>query len=158
MNMRAKYYIHLIPDSNKRLTILDIGCAEGRLLKSFLNYGSECFGVEHPSYPEERFISKDRITYVRNDLDSINLDEGSFDLIFLWHVLEHMDDPSSVIKKLSELLSPEGMLVLAVPNFACPEAHSFKQSWFHLDIPWHKYHFDISSLRYISSIFLIDTE
>jgi SAM-dependent methyltransferase len=150
MNIRAKYYIHLIPDPNKRPMILDVGCAEGRLLKAFLDCGCECFGIEHPTYPEERFLYKDRITYLRNELDCIDLDKGSFDLIFLWHVLEHMDDPSFVIKKLSELLNPDGMLILAVPNFACPEANSFKGSWFHLDVPWHKYHFNINSLRYLS--------
>ncbi|MFC1862354.1 class I SAM-dependent methyltransferase [Thermodesulfobacteriota bacterium] len=150
MKMRARYYLSLIPKSDERPKILDVGCAEGRLLKSFLEYGCECFGIEHPAYPEHRFLCRDRITYFCENLDSIYMEEKSFDLIFLWHVLEHMDDPSSVMKRLTELLSPEGLLILAVPNFPCPEAHFFKQSWFHLDIPWHKYHFNERSLEYIS--------
>lgn len=150
MNMRVQYYLSLIPRSDKRPKILDVGCAEGRLLKAFSDSGCECFGIEHPAYPTKRFIDRDRITYLRNDLGSIQLEKGSFDLIFLWHVLEHMDDPNIVLRSLTGLLSPRGLLILSVPNFACSEAHYFKESWFHLDVPWHKYHFNMDSLKYVS--------
>jgi 2-polyprenyl-3-methyl-5-hydroxy-6-metoxy-1,4-benzoquinol methylase len=149
--MRAKRYLSLIPKSIKHPRVLDIGCAEGRLLQSFLEYGCDCYGIEHKSYPCERFLDIDRITYLSGDVDSIELEKGNFDIIVLWHVLEHMDNPDNVIKRIYELLSPEGIVIIAVPNFSCSEAVIFKEYWFHLDIPWHKYHFSKKSLQYLFS-------
>jgi SAM-dependent methyltransferase len=150
MRMRAKYYLSLVPGSVQTPKILDIGCAEGRLLRSFLEYGCQCWGIEHPSYPTQRFLNSDRIVYLQGDLQSINLPEGMFDLIFLWHVLEHMDDPKLIMGRLYDLLSPKGAIILAVPNFSSMEARRFKQFWFHLDIPWHKYHFNERSIGYLA--------
>jgi len=61
--------------------------------------------------------------------------------------LEHMDNPGAVMKRMHRLLSPEGILVLAVPNFSSLEAKRFKDSWFHLDILWHKYHFSHTAME-----------
>lgn len=149
MRSRAKYYLSFIPHSIQTPKILDVGCSEGRLLKSFLEYGCQCWGLEHPSFPTQRFLSSDRIVYLQGDLEAVNLAEGTFDLVFLWHVLEHMDDPHLVINQLCKLLAPEGALVLVVPNFSGMEARRFNQFWFHLDIPWHKYHFNERSMRYL---------
>ena len=149
MRMRAKRYLSLIPDSTQTPKILDVGCAEGRLLKSFLEYGCQCWGIEHPSYPAQRFFDSDRIVYLQGDLHAINLPEGEFDLIFLWHALEHMDNPQLIMSRLHKLLAPKGAIIMAVPNFSSVEARRFKQFCFHLDIPWHKYHFNERSIRYL---------
>jgi len=149
MRMRAKHYLSLIPDSVQPPKILDVGCAEGRLLQSFLEYGCQCWGIEHPSYPAQRFLDSDRIIYLQGDLHAMNLPEGAFDLIFLWHALEHMDNPQLVMSRLHTLLAPRGTIIIAVPNFSSMEARRFKQYWFHLDIPWHKYHFNEKSIRYL---------
>jgi len=148
--IRARTYLSMISESIKRPKILDIGCAEGRLLQSFLAYGCDCYGVEHPSYPQKRFLNPDRIKYFVGNLDFLDLEERSFDIIILWHVLEHMDNPNNVISRVYDLLAPDGIFVLAVPNFSGIEAKIFKQLWFHLDIPWHKYHFTKSSLQYLT--------
>jgi SAM-dependent methyltransferase len=83
---------------------------------------------------------------LQEDWERIQLPVGSFDLVFLWHALEHMDDPGSVMGKISKLLAPTGLLVLVVPNGSGYEARRFKKSWFHLDVPWHKYHFSRDAL------------
>jgi 2-polyprenyl-3-methyl-5-hydroxy-6-metoxy-1,4-benzoquinol methylase len=146
---RAKKYLSMISASVQRPKILDIGCAEGRLLNSFLEYGCECYGTEHLSYPKKRFLNSGRIKYFIGDLESFDLKERSFNVIILWHVLEHLDDPDHVIRKAYNLLSPNGIIVIAVPNFSSIDSRAFKQSWFHLDIPWHKYHFTKDSLQYL---------
>jgi SAM-dependent methyltransferase len=147
--MRTKRYLSLIPKPVKHPRVLDIGCAEGRLLQSFLEYGCDCYGIEHKSYPCERFLDVDRITYLSGDVDSIELEKGAFDIIILWHVLEHMDNPDDIIKRICDLLAPEGIVVIAVPDFSYSEAAIFKGNWFHLDIPWHKYHFTKKSFQYL---------
>ncbi len=149
MRIRAKYYLSFIPDSVQTRKILDVGCAEGRLLRSLLEHGCECWGIEHPSYPAQRFLNGDRIVYLQGDLRAINLSEGAFDLIFLWHTLEHMDNPQLTMSRLYELLAPKGAIIMAIPNFSSMEARRFKQFWFHLDIPWHRYHFNERSIRYL---------
>ena len=149
MRVRSKHYLSLIPDSTQTPKILDVGCAEGRLLKSFREYGCRCWGIEHPSYPAQRFLDSDRIVYMQGDLHAMNLPEGAFDLIFLWHALEHMDNPQLIMSRLHTLLAPKGTIILAVPNFSSLEARRFKQFWFHLDIPWHKYHFSEKSIKYL---------
>lgn len=148
--IRARSYLSMLPKSGKRPRILDIGCAEGRLLQSFLSRGCDCYGVEHPLYPEKRFLNSDKIKYFVGDLESLDLEDRSFHIIILWHVLEHMDNPDSIISRVRDLLAPEGIFVLAVPNFSSVEIKIFKQLWFHLDLPWHKYHFTKKSLRYVT--------
>ena len=150
MRKRAKHYLSLISNSIQTPKILDVGCAEGRLLKSFLEYGCQCWGIEHPSYPAQRFLNKDRIVYIQGDLQTINFPEEQFDLIFLWHALEHMDNPQLVMNRLKGLLAPKGAIIVSVPNFSSIEARRFRQFWFHLDIPWHKYHFNEKSIRFLA--------
>ena len=150
MHRRAKKYLSLVSHTFQRPKVLDVGCAEGRLLKSFLEYGCQCWGIEHPSYPAYRFLDKDRILYIQGDLQDINFRKGQFDLIFLWHTLEHMDNPQLVMNRLCGLLAPKGAIIVAVPNFSSIEAQRFKQFWFHLDIPWHKYHFNERSIRFLA--------
>lgn len=149
MQARAEKYLRLVPNTVKKPRILDVGCAEGRLLRAFLEKGCECRGVEHPDYPEKRFRETERITYLKGNLDELVLDKDGFDLIFLWHVLEHLDEPDQTLRRLCEILRPEGRIILAVPNFASLERRCFKENWFHLDVPWHKWHFSEKSLRYL---------
>jgi hypothetical protein len=60
-----------------------------------------------------------------------------------------MDDPQLIMSRLYKLLAPNGAMIMAIPNFSSMEARRFKQFWFHLDIPWHKYHFNERSIRYL---------
>lgn len=149
-SIRAKRYLSIVPKSVRQPKVLDIGCAEGRLLKSFLEYGCDCYGIEHGSYPVERFLDSDRITYLVGNIDTLELELASFDIIIMWHVLEHVDFPDRVISIVNDLLKPDGIFILAVPNFYSTEAKIFKQIWFHLDIPWHKYHFTKKSVGYLA--------
>ena len=147
--IRAGKYLSMIRVSDRRPKILDIGCAEGRLLRSFLQCGCDCYGIEHSSYPKERFLDSDRIKYLTGDLSSFELNKEFFDIIIMWHVLEHMEDPLRITGIIHELLRPDGIFILAVPNFSSIEAGIFKDRWFHLDIPWHKYHFTERALQYL---------
>jgi len=96
MKLRVKYYLSRIPNTIEKAMILDVGCGEGRLLNAFLDYGCECWGIEHPYFPIKRFLNRENIFYFQGDLLSLDLPEGAFDMIFMWHVLEHLDDPVSV--------------------------------------------------------------
>lgn len=149
MKLRAGYFLSMLSASVRKPKILDVGCAEGRLLNAFLEYGCECWGIEHPLYPTRRFLNSDKITYLQDDFQAIDFDKETFDMIILWHVLEHMDDPVLIMQRLYKWLTSKGVMIVAVPNLSSMEARAFKQSWFHLDIPWHKYHFNEKSITYL---------
>ena len=151
MRSRVRNCLQFISDVVEKPKVLDVGCAEGRFLNAFFEYGCECWGVEHPFFPSKRFLNRDGIFYQVGDLCEINLPDKAFNLIIIWHVLEHLDDPHQVMRRLYELLAPNGVIFLAVPNFSSIEARKFLQSWFHLDIPWHKYHFNDKSIKYMTS-------
>ncbi len=134
---------------NKPFKILDIGCGRGNLLKSLKRLGCDCHGIEREefqlsSYPQD-------IHLYRKNLEDIPFDAGSFDAVVIWHVLEHVDNPVSTIREASRILKSGGLLAIAVPNFGSLQASIFGKSWFHLDLPRHRYHFNPDTLLRILS-------
>lgn len=124
--------------------ILDMGCGRGNLLMSLKRLGCECHGVERNEFPADDLPRG--IEFHTGKLSDIAFDEGSFDAIIIWHVLEHIDDPVSLISEASRILRHDGLLAIAVPNFGSIQAKFFKKDWFHLDLPRHIYHFTPGTL------------
>ncbi len=80
------------------------------------------------------------------DFLAVPLAPGTFDVVQLWHVLEHCADPVAALRQAHALLRPGGLLVLAVPNFESLQARLAGRHWFHLDIPRHTVHFRAGAL------------
>ena len=127
--------------------VLDIGCGRGITLFQMKEAGWETFGVE---------LSETAATHARALLgDSVQVGDvltapwarASFDVVILWHVLEHLPDPVSVVARCRELLRPDGLLVVAVPNFESLQRLAAGRFWFHLDVPRHYGHFGTERLR-----------
>ena len=70
----------------------------------------------------------------------------SFDLVTLWHVLEHVYDPVGVLTQIRRLLKPGGLLMLEVPNFASACSVMFRWSWAPLESPRHLFQFTPGTL------------
>ena len=79
------------------------------------------------------------------DLTKIE-DEGCFDVITLWHSLEHIHDISKLYFHINRLLSKDGILLIAVPNLQAPERSFYSNKWAAFDAPRHLYHFHAGSL------------
>jgi SAM-dependent methyltransferase len=119
--------------------ILDIGCGRGTLLKILKRMRCECYGLERAEFPGD---GPDRgIHFYSGKLIDISFEESFFDTVIIWHVIEHVDDPILMIQETARILRPGGVLVIAVPNFGSFQAGIFRESWFHLDLPRHRYHF-----------------
>lgn len=131
--------------SEEPVRVLDIGCGRANLLKAFKRNGCQCFGVERSDFPEDPALQDIKI-YKQDFLD-VTLEENSFDIVVIWHVLEHLTDPASTLKKVSKILKPDGKLIVAVPNFGSLQRRLFGKHWFHLDLPRHTYHFSLQSLQ-----------
>ena len=88
--------------------------------------------------------------YVNNK--SIDINKRKFNLITLWHSLEHIHDLDALFSKIDDILISKGKLILAVPNFDAPEREYFPDDWKAYDIPRHLYHFNSNSLNRLLEI------
>jgi len=122
--------------------ILDVGCGDGSFLNLMKRSGWEVFGVE-TSEIGNRLCEQKKIN-VRRDVD---FQDDFFDVITLWHSLEHMKNPLGILQKLHRVLSKTGILLVSVPNIESMEYSLFKRFWFHLDLPRHLCHFSPRTLK-----------
>lgn len=140
--------------------VLDIGCGVGDFLHVMENKGWETTGIE-PS-ADAIAIAKTRMNaqlFAPEDIDKLG--DESFDLITMWHVLEHVDDLKNEIAHLERLLKKGGRLVLALPNFKSYDANYYKEHWAAYDVPRHLNHFCRQSIDNVfknSQLTLIKTD
>lgn len=101
--------------------MLDIGCASGNILRSFgaAYPGWRLHGLEHNDQWRSTVMRTPNVDGFYSDLDALagELQDERFDLIVMSHVLEHILDPATYLKKLRGLLSDDGVLYVAVPDF-----------------------------------------
>ncbi len=142
-NLAFKYR-KIKKQKNKPGRILDIGCATGEFLDKFQNKGWHCTGVEVALQARE--ITTRRNIQVFPSIHDIPGETEKFDLITMWHVLEHVHDLQNTVAKIDSLLDDDGLLVIAVPNIESHDAQEYKQNWIALDTPRHLYHFSNKSM------------
>jgi SAM-dependent methyltransferase len=87
------------------------------------------------------------IRLTEGDLLHTHFPDSSFEIVTLWHVMEHLPHPVETLKRIRALLKPGGILVTAVPNFDSVQAQVFRSRWYHLEVPRHLYHFTPTTLR-----------
>lgn len=128
-------------------TILDVGAGTGDFLKVCANNGWSVSGVE----PNINAINKaaEKGVFLEENLD--DLEDTTFDVITLWHVLEHVENLSDYICKIISLLSENGKLVIAVPNFKSYDAKYYKEFWAAYDVPRHLWHFSQTTIHKLFS-------
>ena len=132
--------------------LLDVGCGTGDFLLNCKTNGWKVEGVEPNNNAKNLAKSKLAInqpSVVYTDLSEIN--SKQFDVITLWHVLEHVPNLSAYILNLKLLLKPNGVLVIAVPNYKSYDANYYKQFWAAFDVPRHLWHFSKKSIQLLFS-------
>ena len=143
--------------------ILDVGCGYGGLLATLADHGHGrkiCAAIE-PSATCQRHLNKDsRIQIIGDNIEQSWPDnDGPFNLIILRHVLEHLADPAACLKKISENLSEDGLLYLAVPDMMNAKG-SLEKYWFRAV---HTFYFSRATLEHVCrtaglSVLLIRSE
>ena len=130
-----------------RGTLLDLGAGTGDFLKVARDRGWRISGVE----PNEkaRVIAKTKNIDLQESIDAVG--GQKFDVVTLWHVLEHLPDLERTIHKIEQLVKEEGTLIIAVPNFNSFDAKHYKKFWAAFDVPRHLWHFSQNSIRRIFS-------
>ncbi|MEG5137093.1 MULTISPECIES: class I SAM-dependent methyltransferase [unclassified Microcoleus] len=130
--------------------ILEIGCANGKLLEEFKVDGHKVWGVE----PDRQalFFAKERnldVYYGTAESLPPEITSRKYDIIIMNHVLEHTLDPLLALRNTMDLLVDGGKLVMEVPNNSCMALKASGIAWLHLDVPRHLYFFTADSLRAI---------
>lgn len=122
-------------------SILDIGCGRGEFLKECERNGFVTEGVEKNLPPE--FKNKN---ILKIDIEKNRLPEKKYDAITFYHSLEHMRDPAKVLRKIRDSLKDKGIVIVQVPNIDSLQFKIFKGRWFHLFLPFHRYHFSTETI------------
>ncbi len=146
MNLKHKYKL-----ASKGLGIgkmLDIGCGVGDFLHTAELHGWECTGVE-PSEDAKVIAQKRTKAKIFSSEDLESLPNGCFDLITMWHVLEHVDDLKWQITQLQRLIKENGRIVIALPNYKSYDGQYYKEHWAAYDVPRHLNHFNKTTLTKI---------
>jgi SAM-dependent methyltransferase len=125
---------------------LDFGAGNGAFARAMAASGFDAVGLEPFSLGATE--TSPGLQLVRAPLAEAAAALGSFDVITLWHVLEHLDDPVPVLQQLATMLRPGGAIVVCVPNERSWQRRAFRRSWFHLDPPRHLIHFDDATLAH----------
>lgn len=126
--------------------ILDIGCATGQFLNEFKVRGWDCIGVEPD--PDARTFAETKYHLKVLSEERVNeLEDQSFDVISMWHVLEHVSDLDQRMMDLKRLIKANGILFIALPNIESWDAQHYAQHWAGLDVPRHLYHFNKASVK-----------
>lgn len=135
------------------LKVLDVGCAAGFFLRVMREEGHDVRGVE---------VSEDIASHAIEHLGAENVhvgfldalqpgqegfETGSFDLITLWDVVEHVPDPQALLNQLRRLLKPCGALILETQNVESTFASLLGRRWQHYKHEEHLYHFSPSTIR-----------
>ena len=126
-------------------TLLDIGSGTGDFLKLAKDNGWEAKGVEPNA--AARNLAKQKNLEVFETIDVLS--GQTYDVITLWHVLEHLPNLELATQKIAHLLKPGGTLVVAVPNFNSYDAKYYKRYWAAYDTPRHLWHFSKTSMAKI---------
>lgn len=119
---------------------LDVGCGNGDSLADLRKLGWDVYGTDLSAAAVALVRSKG-ITVHQGDLASARFPDGFFDVVTLWHVLEHLPEPREELAEIRRILRADGLLVVEVPNIASPTFRLCGARWFPLDVPRHLQHF-----------------
>ena len=142
-NYSIKKKVTLIRRLNKSSgKLLDIGAGTGDFLVAAKKNKWEISGVEVNE--NARVLAKGKSVLLENSIEKFT--GQTFDVITMWHVLEHISNYEEILDKCHTLLNASGVLLIAVPNYKSFDAQYYKQNWAAYDVPRHLWHFSRNSL------------
>ena len=141
---RKLKYIESITHGKK---ILDIGCGTGQFLCIAKDRGWETYGIEPSAKASEYAQKKFGLKVLTKKLEEAELPDKYFDVITMWHSLEHIPDPSGSLQAINRSLKDNGLLVISLPNISSFDAKYYGKLWRGLSIPFHLYHYSPKTLR-----------
>ena len=136
--INVKYKLSLLKKGGPKL--LDYGAGSGFFVNYANTKGYDAFGYE----PVNK-TKNSRIYNKKTDFES-----KKYDIITLWHVLEHTKNPVRLLKDLKKILKTNGVVVVALPNTDSYDNLIYKKYWSGYDVPRHLYHFNRGSFGFLA--------
>lgn len=138
-----KKKVQLINLESTKGKLLDIGAGTGDFLVAAQKEGWQATGIE-PSAKAKAIALNKGVQFA----DSLStLESHSFDVITMWHVLEHVPNLDEYLTELKRLIKPSGTIVIAVPNFKSFDANYYGKFWAAFDVPRHIWHFSKTAIE-----------
>lgn len=117
--------------------LLDVGCGSGTLIGILKEYGFRVRGVDYSAEAAQVAREENGVDVAVGSIHDASFPPGSFDLVTLFHVLEHVTNPREVLAEVFRIVKPSGAVVLQVPNIDSWQFKMFGAKWYGLDIPRH---------------------
>lgn len=127
-------------------SLLDIGAGTGAFLHTMQMAGWDVTGLEPADTARDAAQQQFQLS-LHPSAHLFELPDARFDIITMWHVLEHVHDLHGYLSKIRRLLKPQGKLFIAVPNVESQDALHYGAGWAAYDVPRHLYHFSPDSMR-----------
>ena len=140
--------------------LLDIGCGTGDFLYFCQQNNWKITGVEPNKNARDLAAKKlDLNNSISESVEVLMKDQSKrFDVITMWHVLEHVPNLEAYISYLKKLLKPNGRLIIAVPNYKSYDAKYYGKFWAAFDVPRHLWHFSQKSIKLLFFKFDMELE
>lgn len=130
-------------------SLLDIGSGTGSFLHTMQSAGWNVTGIEPDDIARKNALSLHQIdTFPPERIAS--LASNSFDIITMWHVLEHVHGLENQMNELHRLLKDSGKIFIAVPNHTSYDAKHYGAFWAAWDVPRHLYHFSPEAMEFLA--------
>ncbi|MCG2725693.1 MAG: class I SAM-dependent methyltransferase [Elusimicrobia bacterium] len=130
--------------------ILDIGCGAGGFLSDMQKEGWAVYGCDLDSNICDTAKNSTGLKNIyTGDVLFLDFPDNFFDVITLWHVLEHLTNPKDTLRKINKLLKDGGILIVESPDFSSIQSKFFKDKWFSLDLPRHIHQFSPKTVKKI---------
>ncbi|MBI4232826.1 MAG: class I SAM-dependent methyltransferase [Chloroflexi bacterium] len=121
--------------------LLDVGCGLGEFLAVARGHGWEGEGIEPSEFAAQSARERHRLNVHTGTLDSVPLRAGSYDVVTLYDVIEHIPEPRPFLSRVFQLLRAGGLLHLVTPNIDSPSARLLGKRWYHLKPREHLHYF-----------------
>jgi len=127
--------------------ILDIGCGAGFFLKAAKDKGWYEFGVELSKWAYN-YCKKEGLNVYNTSIEDAKFPKNFFDVITLWDVIEHIENPTVLLENVNALLKKDGILVLNTPDIGSLSAKIMGKNWLNL-MAMHIFYFDRKTIKLI---------
>jgi 2-polyprenyl-3-methyl-5-hydroxy-6-metoxy-1,4-benzoquinol methylase len=138
--LRRKIDIVASHAESGNIKLLDIGCGTGYFMNAVKQRGWRVAGIEKEDKARQKAISNFALD-IKDEKGFFEMERSSFDVITLWHVLEHLEKLNESLEKINDILTPDGTVVIALPNHHSYDARFYQGFWAAYDVPRHLWHF-----------------
>lgn len=131
--------------------LLDIGCGYGYFLDASRREGYKVHGLDVSEWAAQYAVEKLGLSMTVGKIGEVHFPSQNFDIITMWHSLEHTPDPHMALQRAKSWLKEDGILVIDVPNYEGTDAQKTWHEWDGWSLPYHYWHFTSKSLKQLLS-------